>query len=246
MNKGPVLFSEIGKKAKDLLTRDYSYDQKFSVSTYSNLGVGLTSTVVEKGGLSNADIAAQYKYRNINFDVKVDTESKLEAQYSHEHATFTTIVALKQSPVVDLTGTVGTPTFALGAEAGYDTSSGCFTKYNAGLIMTKQHSTASVIIGDKGDTLTASFVHDANHLRSAGVAEVIRRFSDNENTVTVGASYGFDHHTTLKARLNNHGQLAALLQHQLQPKSLLTVSGEFDTKGLDKTPKIGVSLALKP
>ncbi|KAK9285548.1 hypothetical protein L1049_024743 [Liquidambar formosana] len=40
MSKGPGLFSDIGKKAKDLLTKDYSSDQKFTVSTYSEAGVG--------------------------------------------------------------------------------------------------------------------------------------------------------------------------------------------------------------
>uniref|UniRef100_A0A453IPQ0 Uncharacterized protein n=1 Tax=Aegilops tauschii subsp. strangulata TaxID=200361 RepID=A0A453IPQ0_AEGTS len=37
--KGPGLFTDIGKKAKDLLTRDYTYDQKLSVSTVSSSGV---------------------------------------------------------------------------------------------------------------------------------------------------------------------------------------------------------------
>ncbi|EYU44488.1 hypothetical protein MIMGU_mgv1a016650mg [Erythranthe guttata] len=39
MSKGPGLFSDIGKKAKDLLTKDYLSDHKFSVSTYSESGV---------------------------------------------------------------------------------------------------------------------------------------------------------------------------------------------------------------
>jgi hypothetical protein len=37
--KGPGLFSDIGKKAKDLLTKDYTYDQKFTISTVSASGV---------------------------------------------------------------------------------------------------------------------------------------------------------------------------------------------------------------
>ncbi|KAI7743119.1 hypothetical protein M8C21_020098, partial [Ambrosia artemisiifolia] len=38
-NTGPALFSDIGKKSKDLLTRDYLTDHKFSVSTISATGV---------------------------------------------------------------------------------------------------------------------------------------------------------------------------------------------------------------
>ena len=48
MSKGPGLFTDIGKKAKDLLNRDFNSDQKFTVSTYNDAGVALTSTVVKK------------------------------------------------------------------------------------------------------------------------------------------------------------------------------------------------------
>ncbi|KAJ8638297.1 hypothetical protein MRB53_012564 [Persea americana] len=275
MSKGPGLFSDIGKKAKDLLTKDYTYDQKLTVSTYSDAGLGLNSTAVKKGDLSAADISAQYKYKNTTIDVKVDTESnisttlaisetvpstksiatiklpdynssKLEVQYFHQHATFTTAVSLNQLPVVDLSCTIGTRTFAIGGEAGYETASGSFTKYNAGISVTKRDSSASVILADKGDTLKASYVHHLDHLKSVGVAEVTRRLSLNENTFTVGASYAVDPSTVVKTRLNSHGKLGALLQHELMQKSVLTVSSEFDTKALDKSPRLGLALALKP
>lgn len=78
------------------------------------------------------------------------------------------------------------------------------------------------------------------------MGEVNRRFSTNENTLTVGCSYVVDPETVVKARLNNHGNLGALLQHQLTLKSSLTISGAFDTKALEKNPKFGLSLSLKP
>ncbi|KAJ4963424.1 hypothetical protein NE237_023363 [Protea cynaroides] len=276
MSKGPGLFSDIGKKAKDLLTRDYSCDQKFTVATYSVNGLALASTAVKRGGLSTGDVATQFKYNNALVDIKVDTESnvsttitfaeilpstktiasfklpdynsgKLEVQYFHEHATVTSAVALNQSPIIDLSATIGTPTFAFGAESGYEAKSGSFTKYNAGFSVTQPDSSFSMILADKGDTLKASYVHHLDQIkRSAGVADITRRFSLNENTFTVGGSYAVDPQTVIKAKLNNHGKLGALLQHEFKPKSLLTVSGEFDTKSLEKNPKFGLSLALKP
>ncbi|OVA09375.1 Eukaryotic porin/Tom40 [Macleaya cordata] len=276
MSKGPGLFTEIGKKAKDLLTKDYSYDQKFTVSTCSDTGVVLTSTAVKKAGLSTGDVAAQYKYKNTVVDIKVDTESnisttltfqeilpstkaittfkfpdynsgKVEVHYFHEHAAVTTAVALNQSPTIDLSATIGTPSFAFGAEAGYESSSGTFSKYTAGISATSPDYSASIILADKGDTLRASYVHHLDQLKSSsGVAEITRRFSTNENTFTVGGSYAVDPLTVVKARLNNHGQLGALLQHELKPKSFVTISGEFDTKALEKTPRFGLALALKP
>ncbi|KAL9992563.1 putative Porin domain superfamily, eukaryotic porin/Tom40 [Helianthus debilis subsp. tardiflorus] len=276
MATGPALFSDIGKKAKDLLTRDYITDHKFSVSTISATGVALTSTATKKGGLSTGDVGAVYKYNNILFDVKVDTESKiattftftelvpstktivsfklpdfnsgkLDIQYFHNHATLTSAVALTQTPTVDLTATIGTPTFVIGAEAGYEQSSGRFTKYNAGISVNKPDSSASIILGDKGDTIKASFIHHLDESKkTAAVGEITRRFSLNENTFTVGGSYAVDSLTVVKAKLNNHGKLGAVLQHEILPKSLVTVSSELETNALDKTPKFGLALALKP
>ncbi|CAK7339660.1 unnamed protein product [Dovyalis caffra] len=275
MSKGPGLFADIGKKAEDLLTKDYDSDQRFSVTTYSNAGVALRSTAVKKGGLSAADAVALYKYNNATFDVKVDTESnisttmtftdflpstktiasikfpdykssKLEAQYFHDHVTFTTTVALNQSPSIDATATIGTPTVAFGAEAGYDTTSGSLTKYTAGISVTRPNSYASIILGDKGDCIRASYVHHLDLLKkNAAVGEITRRFSTNENTFTLGGSFAIDHLTVVKAKLNNHGKLGALVQHEVIPKSVLTISSEVDTKALDKNPRFGLAIALK-
>nr|AFK33448.1 unknown [Lotus japonicus] len=276
MSKGPGLFSDIGKKPRDLLTKDYSSDQKLTVSSYSTAGVALTSTAVKKGGLSVGDVAALYKYKNTLIDVKLDTASiisttltftdllpstkaiasfklpdynsgKLEVQYFHDHATLTAAAALNQSPIIDVSATFGTPVIAVGAEAGYDTSSGGFTKYTAGISVTKPDASASIILGDKGDSIKASYLHHLDQLKkSAAVAEITRKFSTNENTFTVGGSFAIDHLTQVRARLNNHGKLGALLQHEIIPESVLTISSEVDTKALDKNPRFGLAIALKP
>ncbi|CAL9092252.1 membrane protein porin [Musa troglodytarum] len=274
--KGPGLFSDIGKNAKDLLTKDYTCDQKLTISTTSASGVALTSAAVKKGGLYTSDIGSLYKYKNTLVNVKVDTDSnisttliiseilpstkaiasiklpdynsgKLEVRYLHHHASLASVMALKQSPVVELSGTVGAQGLAFGAEAGFDTASGAFTKYGAGVSLTKPEYDASVVMADKGDTLRASYVYHLDEMqKSSVVAEFVRRFSTNENTVTVGGQHALDPKTTVKARLNNSGKLGALLQHELRLKSTLTISGELDTKALERTPRLGLALALKP
>ncbi|PIA33264.1 hypothetical protein AQUCO_04200197v1 [Aquilegia coerulea] len=173
--------------------------------------------------------------------------SKVEVQYFHDHATLTGAVALDQSPAVDVSATIGTPSFAFGLETGYETKLGNFTKYNAGISVTNPNYNASIVLADKGDTLRASYVHSLNLLKTTSAGgEIVRRFSTNENTFTVGGSYAVDSLTVVKAKLNNHGKLGALLQHEVKPKSLLTISSEFDTNALDKNPRFGLSLALKP
>ncbi|XP_071693590.1 mitochondrial outer membrane protein porin 2-like isoform X2 [Rutidosis leptorrhynchoides] len=276
MNTGPGLFSDIGKKAKDLLTRDYISDHKFSVSTNSATGIALTSSATKKGGLSSGDIGAVYKYKNTLVDIKLDTESniattltiidivpstktiasfklpnsksgKVEVQYFHNHASLTSAVALTETPTIDVSATIGTPTFVIGAEAGYESSSGTLTKYTAGVSINKPDSSASIVLGDKGDTIRASYIHHLDASKKSGaVGEITRRFSTNENTFTVGGSYAVDSLTLVKAKLNNHGKLGALLQHEIIPKSLVTMSSELDTRALDRNPKFGLALALKP
>ncbi|KAJ8505923.1 hypothetical protein OPV22_006809 [Ensete ventricosum] len=274
--KGPGLFSDIGKKAKHLLTKDYTCDQKLTISTTSASGVALTSAAVKKGGLYKSDIGSLYKYKNTRVNVKVDTDAnisatliiseilpstkaiasiklpdynsgKLVVQYLHHHASLASVMALKQSPVVELSGTVGAQGLAFGAEAGFDAASGAVTKYGAGVRLTKPEYDASVIMADKGDTLRASYVYHLDETqKSSVVAEFVRRFSTNENTVTVGGQHALDPKTTVKARLNNSGKLGGLLQHELRPKSMLTICGELDTKALERTPRLGLALALKP
>lgn len=71
------------------------------------------------------------------------------------------------------------------------------------------------------------------------VGEMSRRFFTNENTLTVGCSCFVDSQTVMKAKLNNHGNLGALLQHELKPKSFLTISGAFDLKPCSRLPSLG-------
>ena len=81
--------------------------------------------------------------------------------------------------------------------------------------------------------------------RGLAVGDIERKFSTNEHTLTVGRCYVFDPHAMVKAKLNNIGQLGALIQHELKPKSFLTISGSFDTLDMEKTPRFGLKLSLK-
>lgn len=95
--------------------------------------------------------------------------------------------------------------------------------------------------------MSASYYHIVSPLTMTAVgAEVTHSFSTNENTITVGTQHQLDPLTTVKARVNNLGKANALIQHEWRPKSLFTISGEVDTKAVDKSAKFGLALALKP
>ncbi|KAK4798454.1 hypothetical protein SAY86_030780 [Trapa natans] len=276
MGKGPGLYTDIGKKARDLLYKDYQSDQKFTITTYSPTGVAITSTGIKKGQLFLADVNTQLKKKNITTDIKVDTNSnlsttitldepapglktifsfkvpdqrsgKFEAQYLHEHAGISSSIGLTANPVVNFSGVIGSNSLALGTDVSFDTKSGNFTKYNAGFSFSNADLVASLTLNDKGDSLNASYYHIVNPLTNSAVgAEVTHSFSTNVNTITVGTQHAVDPLTTVKARVNNSGKVSALIQHEWRPKSFLTVSGEVDSKAIDKTAKVGLSLALKP
>jgi voltage-dependent anion channel protein 2 len=260
----------------DLLTKDYTYDHKLVISTTTQSGLAFTSNAVNRGDAFLADISTSFRNKNITADVKVDTKSniittitvdefapgaksifsftipdhnsgKVELQYRHDYAAITGSIGLKPSPIVEATGVVGSDGFAVGGELAFDTTSGNLTKYNAALNYIQPGFNGSLILADKGDTVKASYLHTVSPTsRTTVAAEIAHKISKNENTFTVGGLYELDILTTVKARLNNHGKVATLLQHEWRPKSLVTISGEVDTKALDKSAKLGLAIALKP
>ncbi|XP_059670283.1 mitochondrial outer membrane protein porin of 34 kDa-like [Cornus florida] len=276
MGKGPGLYTDIGKKTRDLLYKDYQSDQKFSVTTYSSTGVAITSSGTKKGEGFVAEVNTQLKKNNITTDVKVDTNSNLfttitvdepapgvktifsfkapdqrsgkaELQYLHDYAGISTSIGLTANPIVNFSGVLGTNVVSLGTDVSFDTKTGNFTKCNAGLSFSKADLIASMTLNNKGETLNASYYHTLSPLTNSAVgAELSHRFSTNENTITLGAQHSLDALTTVKARANDIGKVNALIQHEWRPKSLITVSGEFDTKALEKSAKFGLALALKP
>ncbi|KAK9276994.1 hypothetical protein L1049_006533 [Liquidambar formosana] len=236
----------------------------------------ITSTGTKKGELILADVTAQLKNKNITTDIKVDTNSnlfttitvdepapglktifsfivpdqrsgKVELQYLHEYAGISTSIGLTANPIVNFSGVVGNNLVSLGSDLSFDTATGNFTKCNAGLSFSKADLIASLLLNDKGDTLSASYYHTVSPLTNTAVgAELTHSFSSNENTLTMGTQHALDPLTTVKARVNNYGKASALIQHEWRPKSLFTISGEVDTRAIEKSAKIGLAVALKP
>ncbi|KAJ1263825.1 hypothetical protein BS78_09G216400 [Paspalum vaginatum] len=272
---GPGLYSEIGKKARDLLYKDYHTDQKFTLTTYAANGAAITAAGTRKDEAVFTEIQSQLKHNNVTVDVKATSESnvittftvhelgtpglkailcipfpfqksaKAELQYLHHHAGVVASVGLNTNPLVNLSGVFGTKALAVGADAAFDTSSGDLTKYNAGLSYSTEDFVAAATLNNKGDSLAASYYHSVNPTTAVG-GELAHSFSTNENTLTFGTQHALDPLTTVKARFNNFGMASALLQHEWRPKSLVTLSTEVDTKAIEKSSKVGLSLVLKP
>eukprot|EP00262_Sarcandra_glabra_P021009 TRINITY_DN85_c0_g1_i1.p1 TRINITY_DN85_c0_g1~~TRINITY_DN85_c0_g1_i1.p1 ORF type:complete len:277 (-),score=47.58 TRINITY_DN85_c0_g1_i1:125-955(-) len=276
MSNSPALFSDIGKKAKDLLTKDYNFDHKFTLTMLSDAGLGLTTTGVKRDELFVGDLSMQYKSGNTTVDVKVDTYSnvsttvtvneifprarsavsfkipdhksgKLDVQYFHDHAAINSSIGLTPTPLLELGGAIGSKELSIGAEVGFDTASASITKCNAGIGINKHDMSASVILTDKGETLKASYIHMVNPISGAAVAaEMTHRITTYENSFTIGSSYSLDPCTLVKTRFSDRGKVAVLCQREWRPKSLVTLSAEFDSKAVKESSRFGLAVALKP
>ncbi|KAL6599305.1 hypothetical protein ACP70R_045799 [Stipagrostis hirtigluma subsp. patula] len=196
---GPGLYTEIGKKARDLLYRDYQTDHKFTLTTYTSNGVAITATSTKKADLIFGEIQSQIKNKNVTVDVKANSDSnvittvtvdevatpglktilsfavpdqrsgKFELQYLHDYAGVIASIGLTANPVANLSGVFGTKALAVGADISLDTATGNLTKYNAGLSFTNEDLIASLNLNNKGDILAASYYHTVSQLTSTAV-----------------------------------------------------------------------------
>ncbi|XP_047074005.1 mitochondrial outer membrane protein porin 6-like [Lolium rigidum] len=274
MGKGPVPFVNFGKRAKDLLHKDYNFDQKFSLSTISDSGLGVTATGVRIDELFIGDIHTQHKHGKATVDVKVDSDSrvsstvtvdeivtglktsfsfkvpdqksgKLDLQYLHDRFTLNSSIGLASAPLLELSGTVGTSELAIGGEVGFDSTSASVTKYNYGMSYSKDDISAALLLADKGETLKASYIHLFSPT-NAVAAEVTHRLKTKENYFTIGSSHALDSSTLVKTRFSNSGKAGLLCQHEWRPKSFVTLSAEYDPKVVSSPARFGVAIALKP
>uniref|UniRef100_A0A6V7QPW0 Uncharacterized protein n=1 Tax=Ananas comosus var. bracteatus TaxID=296719 RepID=A0A6V7QPW0_ANACO len=74
---GPGLYSDIGKKARDLLYRDYLTDQKFVVTTETANGVAITASGTKQNDLILGEIHSQLRNKNIAVDIKANSDANL-------------------------------------------------------------------------------------------------------------------------------------------------------------------------
>jgi len=272
----PGLYTDIGKKTRDLLYKDYNTHQKFSLTTSSPNGVAITAAGTRKNESIFGELHTQIKNKKLTVDVKANSESdllttitvdefgtpglksiinlvvpdqrsgKLEFQYLHEYAGVNASVGLNSNPMVNLSGAFGSKALSVGVDVSFDTATSDFTKYNAALSLTSPDLIASLHLNNHGDTLVASYYHLVkNHSGTAVGAELSHSMSRNESTLIFGSQHSLDPHTTIKTRFNNYGMASALVQHEWRPKSFVTISGDVDTKAIEKSTKVGLSLVLK-
>ncbi|KAJ8544948.1 hypothetical protein K7X08_017531 [Anisodus acutangulus] len=204
----------------------------------------ITSSGAKKGDLFLADVNTQLKNKNVTTDIKVDTNSNL----------FTTITVDEAAPGLKTILSFRVPDQRSGKlEAQY--------LHDYAGICTSVGLTANPIVNFSGvvgtnilalgtdvsfDTKTGDLTK-CNAGLSFTNADLVASLNLNNKGDNMCASYYHSQPShNVKSRINNFGKASALLQHEWCPKSLFTVSGEVDTKSVDKGAKFGLALALKP
>uniref|UniRef100_A0A0A9BW84 Uncharacterized protein n=1 Tax=Arundo donax TaxID=35708 RepID=A0A0A9BW84_ARUDO len=184
---------------------------------------------------------------SFSFRVPDHKSGKLDLQYAHDRVALNSAIGLASTPLVELTATIGTSELSVGAEVGFDSTSASVTKYNSGIIYNKPDFSATLLLADKGGTLKASYFHLFNPASGAAVAaEVTHKLKTKENYFTIGSSHALDSATLLKTRFSNSGKVGLLCQHEWRPKSLVTLSAEYDPKVVRSPSRFGVAVSLKP
>ncbi|KAI4336038.1 hypothetical protein L6164_014614 [Bauhinia variegata] len=218
MSRCPGLYFDIGKKAREVLHRDYAQQPPIHFH-YQFMDW-------------NLDFSSQ---GTLNILLVHLNTILVELQYLNDYTGITGCIGLLghpekgYDPVLNLSGLIGTSILSLGTNLAFNMSTRTFNKFNAGLSFNSAFLIASLTMHDKFGTLKAPCYHAVNPLTNTAIAaEVKYSFSINETGVTIGAPHALLPFTLLKARLDTYGKVGAVIQQQLWQRLFITFAGEMD------------------
>uniref|UniRef100_A0A5B7ATX1 Mitochondrial outer membrane protein porin of 36 kDa n=1 Tax=Davidia involucrata TaxID=16924 RepID=A0A5B7ATX1_DAVIN len=238
MSKRPGIYSDIGKKAGDLLYQDYTQEPPIHFHyKFLDWSFKLSCQIKE---LVPPGFVTAFK-----FFIPYQSSNKVQLQYLHNYFGVATGINLTTKPQVNLSGVIGSSLFSIGTELSFDSATGAFTNCNAGLSFNSAIHIAALTLNDRFDTLNFSCYRSVNSLTNTAVAaEVAHGFLSNETILTLGIQHALFPITMVKARANTSGQVGALIQQKLLSSLILTIAGEVDVKAITTSGKVGLSLAL--
>ncbi len=172
------------------------------------------------------------------------SSAKLTVDYAIPHLTLKTAVGLTATPKVDIAATTGVEGIVVGGDVGYDTSKGSITRWALAAGYTKADYQAVLMLTDRGETVKASYTQNVDAGTTVG-AEVIRSLTKETTAFTLGYAKKLDSGALIKTRLDNTGLTSVLYEQELQPKTTVALSSQFDATDLNKAPKFGVAFGLK-
>ncbi|KAL0742475.1 hypothetical protein Bca4012_083988 [Brassica carinata] len=178
----------------------------------------ITTSGTSKGDLFVGYIATQVKNKNFTADMKVASDSSILTTFTYDEATHG-LKAIVSAKVSD-------------QKSSKWSSSIC--KPHAG-ICTSIGLTVNPVVNFSGVIGTVSWL-----------LVPMCPLTLNLATSNISILHALDPLTTVKAHVNNAAIANALIQHEWCPKSFITISGEVDSRAIEKSAKVGFAIALKP
>ncbi|KAH9558778.1 hypothetical protein CY35_06G025000 [Sphagnum magellanicum] len=209
------------------LSFDTAGSQINASTTYTNFGVpGVTAGVQTSfpGGVN---------------------EGKAHVHYHHDFAALGVKVhGLKVAPEVELSANIGSQKLYVGGSVLYNTQLRTIGVTKAGFGFTTPEFTAAAIVDpliDKSiDVYVTRFLSP-----KCQVGAHINRLQDKGLTAAkVAGSYIWDKHTIVKARFDDKGIVAGLLQYSPNPLITFSLFAELNSRDLKAHPNVGLSLSL--
>ncbi|KAI8543441.1 hypothetical protein RHMOL_Rhmol08G0218200 [Rhododendron molle] len=242
MSKCPGTYNDIGKKARDLLYKDYNQQSPIHCND-RNLAWSLDMA----GQINDILPGLRTAFR---FIIPYKNEV-VELQYSNDYAGITAGISSAENSLLNFSGVTGNSLLSIGTDLSFNPATRQLDKYNAGLSFNIPILNASLTSDDMGDMLRASCYSSISPLTKTAIAlELNHQFSRNETTLTCGAQHAIFPVTLVKARASCDGKLGALIQQQLFPSFFLTIAGDVDTQhsvnGVTRSSKLRMSLAFRP
>ncbi|GJD08476.1 Outer plastidial membrane protein porin [Galdieria sulphuraria] len=251
------IFPDLGKTAKKLLEDDYCFDNKVTLKSATSNGVIYTSEGVQDAvsGSVSGELQGEYKQKGYNVTTKLNTsgtffsEVALEEvgvkglrvvlnttvgkspagsiglEYLHSALAATSYLNYASNPVINGSLVIGHGGFSIGSEAVFDTVNNSLSKGQMGKC-TYSHQVSS---------------------NFAVAADLRLSRSGDYRLFSMGTKYVLDDSTTLKAKVDSTGSLAAVYMHMIRPKTWVSVSSQVNLNSLEKGGhKVGFALAVEP
>jgi len=265
----PGLFGDLGKKPRDLLSDDFSYDMKLEVKSTADHGVGLTSTVTRdhvKGGIVAAIKAKFRPARWVGVDTTIDTAGKVQA--------VATLDTLADGLKVKVDDNLTARTAKVTVEYVKDkfTVGGAFdltnpAKSTVGVVVGHNNVAVGVEVVDldigkakyvgqyaadnlviaaaaakNGDDLILSYAQDVQSDLTVAAKYNVQR-SKNDHKFELGVLYCLDKRTSLRSKIDSNGVVSLVYGQDLRPGLAVKIAGQIDTQNTGKPHNtLGVTL----
>ncbi|CAJ0635572.1 16811_t:CDS:2 [Entrophospora sp. SA101] len=248
----PVSYSDIGKAASDLFSKDFPLDLKLEVknlasnnvvyqTTYGELktkyvypkrGVTLTQTWTTTNNL-----IAQIELDNsLSKGLKLDLQSSLQPSSGDKNIKGGLIFKqpglhskayfdMDKGPIFQADTVIGKEGFLVGGDASYDVADGKISRYGIAAGYVAPDYSITLRATNLLSTYTLLYFHRVQSDIEAGAKAVL---DDSGVKMELGTRYILDKHSFVKAKIDNSGCLGLGYTQELRPGIKLSLGGHID------------------